>query len=286
MEHLSQHWDEIVRRVRAANAILLFLDYDGTLTPIVARPETAVLSPRARQILKRISHHNLFKLAIVSGRSLQQIKALVGLDNVTYAGNHGLEIEYFSGTDVSSERDSKTTVFVHPVAQEFQPEVTKLERRLRDKLAGFDGVLLENKGLTLSLHYRLARQEAVHKIRRLFFEALEYGDASPRFRVTEGKKVLEVRPPVEWNKGKAVEWLLEIYATPQSLAIFAGDDITDEDAFQALHKVGGISVFVGEHTTSSTANYRLNSPEELHFWLEKLVDTLPSRIHGRDACGE
>jgi trehalose-phosphatase len=91
-------------------------------------------------------------------------------------------------------------------------------------------------------------------------------------QVTEGKKVLEVRPSVEWNKGKAIEWLLEIYGTPGKLPIFAGDDVTDEDSFRVLRRVGGISIFVGEDKTSSAANYYLDSPEQLRYWLEKLLE--------------
>jgi trehalose 6-phosphate phosphatase len=248
---------------------LLFLDYDGTLTRIMARPEMAVLSSQAKEILKQISHHNLFKLAIISGRSLGEVKALLGLENITYAGNHGLEIE--CPPCYCQERSPETTTFIHPIAKEFQPRLKRLEQRLKERLAGIDGVLIENKGLTLSIHYRLAEETAVKKIKQLFFQAIECADARDELRVTEGKKVLEVRPLVEWDKGKAIEWLMEIYRTPGSLPIFAGDDITDEDGFEVLHKVGGISVLVGEDKASS-AHYCLDSPEQLHRLLEKLLE--------------
>lgn len=263
-------WDEVVSRVQKATQILLFLDYDGTITPIAARPEMAVLSSQAKETLKQISHHSLFKLAIISGRSLSVIKALVGLENIAYVGNHGLEIE--CPLRYCQAQSHEKISFTHPIAKEIEPVLKKLEQSLKERLVGIDGVIIENKGLTLSLHYRLVRETAAKKIKKLFLEAIEYGNAGDKLLVTEGKKVLEVRPPVEWNKGKAIERLLEIYGTPGSLPIFAGDDVTDEDGFKVLHMVGGISIFVGEDKASSAADYYLESPEQLHHWLEKLLE--------------
>jgi len=230
----------------------------------------AVLSSQAKEILKQISHHSLFKLAIISGRSLSVIKALVGLENIAYVGNHGLEIECPLWHCQAQGREKIS--FIHPIAKEIEPVLKKLEQSLRERLVGIDGVIIENKGLTLSVHYRLARETAVKKIKKLFLEAIEYGNARDKLQVTEGKKVLELRPPVEWNKGKAIEWLLKIYGTPGNLPFFAGDDVTDEDGFKVLHRVGGISIFVGEDKASSAADYYLDSPEQLYHWLEKLLE--------------
>ena len=249
---------------------MLFLDYDGTLTPIVARPEMAVLSSQARDTLKQISHHSLFKLAIISGRSLSEIKALVGLENIAYAGNHGLEIE--CPPCYCRERSPETTTFIHPIAKEFKPALKGVEQRLRVRLADINGVIIENKGLTLSVHYRLVKGTEMERVRELFLKAIEYEDARGKLQVSEGKKVLEMRPSVEWNKGKAIEQLLEIYGTPGSLPIFAGDDVTDEDGFRVLQRVGGISIFVGEDKASSAADYYLDSPEQLCHWLGKLLE--------------
>jgi trehalose-phosphatase len=267
---LFQCWGEVVKQVKEATHILLFLDYDGTLTPIAARPEMAVLSSRAREILKRISHHSLFKLAIISGRSLSVIKALVGVENIAYVGNHGLEIE--CPLQHRQVQGYEKISFTHPIAREIEPVLKSLEQRLRERLADIDGVVIENKGFTLSIHYRLAKEIAVKKIKKLSLEAIEYGDARDKLQVTEGKKVLEMRPPIEWNKGKAIEWLLEIYETPGSLSVFAGDDLTDEDGFRVLQMVGGISIFVGEDKASSAADYYIDSPKQLYHWLGKLLE--------------
>ena len=269
LRYLFQCWDDVIKRLEVATQILLFLDYDGTLTPIVVRPEMAVLSPQGRNILERISCHSLFKLAIISGRSLSQIRTLLGLENIAYAGNHGLEIEcpscYCQG------RGLRKTTFTHPIAKEFQPKLERLEQKLRHRLANIDGVFIQNKGLTLSIHYRLAMQSEVGRIKRLFFAVVGYEQARRTLQITEGKEVIEVRPPVEWNKGNAIEWLMAMYRTPGSLPIFAGDDVTDEDGFAAVHKVGGISILVGKDKASNARCY-LDSPEELCHWLEILLE--------------
>jgi trehalose-phosphatase len=267
---LFQYWDKIDKRVRKATQTLLFLDYDGTLTPIVTSPEMAVLSPRVREILRHISRHRLFKLAIISGRSLSDVRTLVGLEDIAYVGNHGLEIQ--CPLRYCEEPSLATTTFIHPIAKEIEPVLKKLELILREKLAGSDGVLIENKGHTLSVHYRLAGETAANRTRKILLEAIEGAEARDRLRVTEGRKVFEARPSVDWNKGKAIEWLLRMCGTPESLPIFAGDDATDEDGFRVLQKVGGISIFVGEDKASSTADYYLDSPWQLHHWLEKLLE--------------
>jgi alpha,alpha-trehalase len=267
---LLQSWDDVIEQINEATQLLLFLDYDGTLTPIVARPEMAVLSSQSREILRKMSCHSRFKLAIISGRSLSEIKTLVRLENIAYAGNHGLEIE--CPPCYCQRRSPEKTLFTHPIADEFRPRLKSLEQRLRKRLKGIGGVVIQNKGLTLSIHYRLARDTEVGRIKELSFEAIGYSQATGGLQVTKGKEVLEVRPPVEWDKGKAIEWLMEMYRTPGSLPIFAGDDVTDEDGFEASHKVGGICVLVGRRNASSSADYYLDSSEQLYHWLERLLE--------------
>lgn len=272
MRYLFQYRDEVDKWVKKATRILLFLDYDGTLTQIAARPEMAVLSPEAKEILRQISQHRLFKLAIISGRGLGNVRTLVGLENIAYVGNHGLEIE--CPPRYREEPGLETITFIHPIAKEIESVLRKLEHILREKLAGIDGVIIENKGLSLSVHYRLANETAANRTKRIFLAAIEGEEARDKLRVTEGKKVLEARPSVDWNKGKAIEWLLKICGIPGGLAIFAGDDSTDEDGFQVLQRVGGISIFIGEDTGSSNAHYYLRSPEQLLQWLERLLVTV------------
>lgn len=259
MRYLFQSWDEVVLRIVTAEEILLSLDYDGTITPIVGKPGMAQLPPRTKKVLERISQHSAFKLAIISGRNISEIKTLVGIEGIAYAGNHGLEIECPRGK------------FIHPAAMEFQPLLKKLEQGLKEKLADIDGILIENKVLTLSVHYRLVRETEIEKIREVILAIVESGGGEDKLKLSEGKKVLEIGPPVAWNKGKAIEWLLGIYGGQGTLPIFAGDDVTDEDGFEVVRRLGGISIFVGQANTSSSADYYLNSPEELRCFLERLL---------------
>jgi alpha,alpha-trehalase len=248
---------------------LLFLDYDGTLTVIVARPEMAVLPFQAREVLARMSRNDVFKLAIISGRSINDIKMLIGLENVAYAGNHGLEIE--CPPRWSQGHKLETTSFIHPVAEKFKPRLIRLERRLGEGFAGIDGILIENKGLSLSLHFRLAKETTVEGIEKLFSQAIEDEVETGGLLVTTGKKVFEVRPDVKWDKGKAIEWLIQTYGPSGSLPIFVGDDITDEDGFRVVHSIGGIAVIVAETPASTAADYYLDSPDHLYQWLGELL---------------
>ena len=262
MRYLFQSWDEVSLRIEKTEGIFLLLDYDGTITPIAGKPGMAQLPLRTKRVLQRISQHSAFKLAIISGRNISEIKALVGIENIAYAGNHGLEIECPRGN------------FVHPDAGEFQPLVKKLEQELEEKLGNIDGLLIENKIFTLSVHYRLVKESEVEKIREAVLAVVESGGGEDKLKLSQGKKVFEIGPPVAWNKGKAVEWLLDIYGEREVLPIFAGDDVTDEDGFEVMQRLGGISIFVGQENTLSSAAYYLNSPDEVCCFLEKLLQAV------------
>ncbi|MFC1988818.1 trehalose-phosphatase [Chloroflexota bacterium] len=146
MEHLFQTWDSFSADVKAAPHVLLLSDYDGTLTPIVSRPKDAVLSPGVREKLRALAANKSFTIGIGSGRSLSDVEALTGIEGIYYAGNHGLEIK---GPDLN---------YMNPVALTARTEMEGLTRQFTDKLAGIEGALVENKGLSLSVHYRLVKE--------------------------------------------------------------------------------------------------------------------------------
>lgn len=258
--YLPDSWEEIASRVKAASQVIILLDYDGTLSPIALCPELALLPPGTREVLGELAHHDNFEVGIISGRSLADIKALIGLEGLAYAGNHGLEAEYCKES------------FVHPVAAKALPLLKKLYHQLVEKLAGIDGVILEDKEFSLSVHYRLVAKSEVEKVKALFKEVIETSENEGKVRVTEGKKVIEVRPPVDWDKGKAIEWLLSHYQAENPLVIFAGDDVSDEDGFKFVNQINGISIRVGEVSAVTHADYYVRSPEELCLWLEKLAE--------------
>jgi trehalose 6-phosphate synthase/phosphatase len=226
---------------------VIFLDYDGTLTPIVARPEDARLPPRARAALVQAARNPALDVVIVSGRSLDDLRKRVGIPGITYVGDHGFQIE---GPGISLQ---------HEALEQFAPTVDAAAKRLGD--LDFPGARVERKAATVSYHVRgvadasqdAAARKAEQVMRRL------------HLRVTHGKRVVEGRPPMDWHKGQAVLYVLTQRhgADWPSLtrAIYIGDDVTDEDAFESLLGIGrSINVTPAGIIRPSAADYRLPDP--------------------------
>ncbi len=233
--------------------IFLLLDYDGTLTPIVQRPDLAVLSAERKTILRRLAERSNLKVAIISGRRLSNVKKLVGIRNVIYAGNHGFEIA------ACAKR------WAHPAAIQLAPELKQIKRALRNALR-LRGAVIEDKGLTLSVHYRLLPKKALPEFKKLFARALK--PWAKAVKITRGKKVFEVRPPVDWDKGKAVKWLIKSLRLLKYRPVYLGDDQTDEAAFRVLRKKG-LTVRVGRGKT--LANQRVKNSGEVFHYLRGLI---------------
>jgi trehalose 6-phosphate phosphatase len=270
VEHLFFAWQQVAAQLGAARHILLLSDYDGTLTPIVERPELANLSQRTKEILQVLAHQHRFTVGIISGRALKDLQQRAGIKGIVYAGNHGLEIE---GPGVS---------FVNPVAEEIKPVFRFLYQVLSNALATVRGALVEDKGLTLSVHYRMVDEDRSHEVRNIFEGIIAMARSLRKVRVTSGKKVYEVRPAVDWDKGKAIALLLDRYGNPKAgekpLGIFLGDDLTDEDGFKMMDRHSGISIFVGEERSDSAAHYYLKSPTEVEQFLSMLVNMQRGRL--------
>ena len=265
MEHLLSAWSKVIPRLKGASHILLLLDYDGTITPIVPRPELANLPAGVRQLLQSLTRQRRLTLAIISGRALVDVKEKVGISGIIYAGNHGLEIE---GPGIS---------FVSPLAEEFKPVLRQMHYVLSQALGAIKGVLVEDKGFTLSVHYRQVADDKSAEVRDVF-ERIS-GDAARlgRIRITSGKKVYEIRPAVAWDKGKVVQILMERCGEGGRrgglLPIYLGDDLTDEDGFRAVENYGGgISVFVGGRNSYTSARYFLESPGEVARFLSLVLE--------------
>jgi len=264
VQHLFQAWESFAADTRAASHVLLLSDYDGTLTPIVSRPEEAVLAPEAREQLCTLAKNPAFSVGIISGRSLTEIKTMVGINGIYYAGNHGLEID---GPGLS---------FVSPVAEAAQAEIKELVRRLSAKLDNIEGVIIEDKGLSLSVHYRLVKKGEETRVAEIFQQITSPLLREGKIRVTSGKKVWEARPPIDWHKGNAVETIRrkieELLKLEQVLTIYLGDDTTDEDAFMVVQHPQGWSIFVGEENSASSAEYFLSSTVEVMVFLSRLLE--------------
>ncbi len=249
------HGPEIEQRM-AGRRVAIFLDYDGTLTPIVARPELAVMAEAMRQTVRALGR--CCPTAIVSGRGLADVARLVGLAELYYAGNHGFEISGPGHTEISYEP-----------GKQFVSAVNAISARIAAGIEGIEGALVENKSYSLSVHYRLTPPERVPEVERVVDTALK---DFPTLHKRHGKKVFEIRPKIDWDKGKAVLWLLEALQLngPEVLPIYVGDDVTDEDAFTAL-KGRGIGVLVTDVPRPSAADYSLHDTEEVRQFLQILT---------------
>ena len=264
VEYLFHSWESFTADVSDASHILLLADYDGTLTPIVSRPEEAILSPEVGEKLRALAEKPAFSVGIISGRSLADVKALVGIEGVYYAGNHGLEIE---------EPGLK---FINPAAETTKVELKVLAQQLSARLGSIEGVIVEDKGLSLSIHYRLVKKEDERVVADIFQKITSPSLEAGEIRVTAGKKVWEVRPPIDWHKGRAVETITREIGTllgiEPGLTIYLGDDVTDEDAFKIIHRPHGWSIFIGEENPSSNADYYLKSTSEVETFLSRLLE--------------
>ncbi len=260
MEYLLEDSLGIASQVNAASRVLLLSDYDGTLAPIAERPELAEMPERNRTLLRKLARRPGLTVGIVSGRALDDLISRVGIEGLIYAGNHGLEIR---GPGLR---------FVNPVAEELRPLLGVMNHVLNRTLGAFRGVLVEHKGLSLSVHYRMAdvpKEQVQAAVRRVLGPLL----GSARTLTAEGKKVIEIRPAVGWDKGRAVKLLMKRYGKGGRrsglLPIYVGDDRTDEDAFRVIAAYGyGITIRVGEPDATSSARYFVESPEEVSTFLE------------------
>ncbi|MFC1568219.1 trehalose-phosphatase [Candidatus Margulisiibacteriota bacterium] len=240
---------------------LLFLDYDGTLTPIVSKPSLANLSAARKKSLQQLARSPDIRIAIVSGRLLADVRKKVGIPNIFYAGNHGFEISG-PGTNI-----------IHPKARTAKPVMRKIKKELATRLKSIKGVIVEDKVLTLSLHYRLVRKQDLKKVARIFFRTVEPYLHAKKIRITSGKKVFEVRPNVAWDKGKAVLWLMKKLGQGKKFTpVYIGDDRTDEDAFQVLKK-RGLSVRVGR-TKKTCARRQLKDVNAVYRFLGRIFEQL------------
>jgi len=250
--------DEIVAEM-GARRLVVFLDYDGTLTPIVGRPEKAVLSNSTRQTLQTLAAQA--PVTILSGRDLEDIRHRVGIGEIVYAGSHGFDIAGPHGLRKQ-------------IATDFLPTLEAAGRELKEKLAGIPGALVERKRFSIAAHYRQANENAAAKVQRAVNEVAAQ---HLELRLLVGKKVYELQPEIDWNKGKALLWLLEVIGSePREIfPIYVGDDLTDEDAFRAV-KQCGLGIVVSEEPRPTAAHYALKTPAEVDRFLHEIVARPPT----------
>ncbi|MFH1798573.1 MAG: trehalose-phosphatase [Candidatus Omnitrophota bacterium] len=255
-KHLIDAREKIKEKIKNKH-VYLFLDFDGTLSAIRRNPSEVKLSRAKFKILKKISEKKDITTAIISGRALKEIKNLVGIKNLIYAGNHGMEMGRSRG-----KGNKKTKV---------------IGKILQKKLEKIKGVLVEDKGATLSAHFRMAARGKEKEVIRIIKEITLPYEKAGDIRVTQGKKVFEIRPPFAWDKGRCVEHLLREKRKTlkrRVSAFYLGDDETDEDVFKRLKK-RIFCVKVGKPEGKGTsANYYLNGVQEVGRFLKKLCELL------------
>ena len=267
MAHLLNIWPSVSDRLRRAGRVLLLFDYDGTLTPIVARPEDALLPADVRRYLEALAVHPRYITGIVSGRSLDDLSHLADIPGLIHAGNHGMEIRFPS---LPAGRPGWGTEFTHPGAVAARQTLSHAREMLSDALAHVPGVIVENKGLTLTVHYRATPEPLAGQVDTVVTDVASPYVNSGELRLTRGKMVLEVRPAIEWDKGKAIEKIREECGDLPFPAYF-GDDRTDEDGFRVVQDMGGLAVFVGEPRQGTVALHQLDSPLEVAETLRLLL---------------
>jgi alpha,alpha-trehalase len=241
---------------------VVFLDYDGTLTPIVSRPDEAVLSQKMHDLLEGLARQAT--VAVLSGRGLSDVRELVGIAGIYYAGSHGFEISGPHGIAMA-----------HEEARKQLPALSEAAKEVAEELRDITGALVETKRFSIAVHYRNVREEDVPRVEQAVDRAL---GAHSGLRKTHGKKVFELRADVEWDKGKALRWLLaRLDLDPkEALPIYVGDDVTDEDAFAAL-ETRGLGIFVGEGDRRTAAHFRAANPDEVGSLLTVVTESLSKR---------
>jgi trehalose 6-phosphate phosphatase len=250
-----EHVEEIAGA--SDGSLAIFLDYDGTLTPIVSRPDQAVLMDSTRAILRTLAAK--MPVAILSGRDLDDVRQRVNIGAIVYAGSHGF--------DIAGPRGVRKEI-----ATEFLPGLEMVEQELGKQLAGIAGARAERKRFSIAAHYRNVNASDIPKVERAVSEVAA---RHRELRKMDGKKVYELLPDIDWDKGKAVLWLLENLGLERAKVrpIYIGDDRTDEDAFRALEK-SGVGILVSEEPRPTAARYSLKDPAEVERFLLELVATL------------
>lgn len=250
--NVFDHIDEIKNRLSGKD-IFLFLDYDGTLSPIVDDPQKAFMSEDIRSIIHLLKRY--ISIAVVSGRSLQDVKERVGITDLIYAGNHGGEIW-------DGEKE-----IIDQISEDDRRSLEEILEILKKETSHIKGVLIEDKGITASLHFR---NVSMHQVSEIFniIERLAKG-YERGFRFIIGKKVFEIRPVNIWNKGDAVSWIIENMGE-QRFPVYIGDDTTDEDAYSVL-KNRGLSISIGG---SANADYYIQNQGEVWDFLTMLWEGL------------
>ncbi|KAK4430585.1 putative trehalose-phosphate phosphatase J [Sesamum alatum] len=259
---------EQITNASKGKQIVMFLDYDGTLSPIVDDPDRAFMSDQMRATVRKLARY--FPTAIVSGRCRDKVYSFVRLAELYYAGSHGMDIK---GPSKGSKYKKGAEAVLFQPASEYLPMIDEVYKALLEVTKDTPGAKVENNKFCLSVHFRCVDEKKWSELAKQVGSVLE---GYPNLRLTQGRKVLEIRPTIKWDKGKALEFLLESlgYANCTDVfPVYIGDDRTDEDAFKVLRERGqGFGILVSKTPKDTNASYSLQEPSEVMAFLRRLVE--------------
>ncbi len=269
LNNLEALSNEIVTKGRQ---VVFFLDFDGTLAPIVPNPEAARMPTETKAVLVELAKH--YPISIVTGRALATAKRFVNMNGIMYAGSHGFHIEI-------------PTRPVVAIGKEVRPQLEGVYKRLSTVIQMAPGATIEDNMFSISVHYRHVSN--AQQLRELE-DVVEAEVKREKLRLHHGKMVWEIRPEIEWNKGKAVEYLIEQLGmdSERFMPVYIGDDVTDEDAFSVLPPYRGLGVVVYKHGDNTklrdtSATLRLEDPIEVRKFLEHFLTHEGMRTCGAEA---
>ena len=262
-----QQKEAIFSKLLSGKRVVVFLDYDGTLTPIVNNPSDAILPIMTKDVVERLTKHSI--VVIISGRDLKDVENMVGINDIVYVGSHGFDIMAPDGSSHSQDW-----------LQRYIPALNQAETALREAVSDIAGALVERKRFAIAVHYRNVDNAHLDTLKERFHQVLsQHAD----LRKSSGKKVLELRPDVDWDKGKAIISMIETLHLDidEVVPLFIGDDITDEDGFRAVSD-RGIGIVVGGEARDTAAHYALQDPTEVRLLLESLINYITKKDANSD----
>lgn len=258
--------EEIAERFADSPGVLLCLDFDGTLAPIVEEPDEAAMAADCRTVVGGLANEPTVEVAVISGRAIDDLRGRVDIDGIVYAGNHGLELHRHEQTQVVPEADEQ------------RETIDELCAEIEEETDPIPGATVEHKGVTATVHYRRVPDEGVRDVVEAVEESVTDVEArmdgvDAPFEVLEGKQIREIRPRVDWDKGRVVELLAE--DVPDDwVVVYVGDDTTDEDAFEVVEPQG-LGVLVGDGPDTA-ASVRVENRAGVADFLELVAESRDS----------
>jgi trehalose 6-phosphate phosphatase len=242
----------------------LFLDFDGTLAPIVSDPKDAAIPKGLKVLLEALASKTF--IGIISGRGLESLQEKISMESVVLAGSHGFEFS----KEIPPQKEIEK-------AKAILPELYKAGEKLAEALAPIKGAFVEFKKFALAVHYRNIEADKEPLIHQMVRQVLQNYS---RLKSNSGKKVYDIKPAVEWHKGAALAFMANNFIhTEDYLPVFIGDDITDEDAFREVKKLGGFAIIVGKQDRETYADYYLNGIEEVKGLLELISQHIDKNFY-------